>query len=110
MCKHEFVLSGNLQKEKGVATRDIAKRLLDFNIHPPTMYFPLIVDEAIMIEPTETETVETLNEFIDIMIQIAGEAENKPEVVKNAPHNRVVNRLDETKAAREPKLRWKSKK
>ncbi|MGM0472426.1 MAG: aminomethyl-transferring glycine dehydrogenase subunit GcvPB, partial [Bacillota bacterium] len=110
-CKHEFVLSGNYQKEENhVATLDIAKRLLDFEVHPPTVYFPLIVEEALMIEPTETETVETLDKFVDTMIQIAEEAKEDPETVQNAPHNTVVGRLDETTAARKPKLKWTSEK
>ncbi|MCK8817735.1 aminomethyl-transferring glycine dehydrogenase subunit GcvPB [Natroniella sulfidigena] len=110
ICKHEFVLSGKKQKKNGVKTLDIAKRLLDFGVHPPTIYFPLIVDEALMIEPTETETVETLDQFIETMIQIAREAEEEPEKVQQAPHNTVVGRLDEATAARKPKLRWKSEK
>ena len=99
-CKHEFVLSGRRQKKLGVRTLDIAKRLLDFGYHPPTIYFPLIVEECIMIEPTETESKETLDSFIDIMIKIAKEAEENPEVVQEAPHTTVVGRLDETTAAR----------
>ncbi len=106
VCMHEFVLSGVKQKEKGVSTLDIAKRLLDFGYHPPTVYFPLIVKEALMIEPTETESKETLDEFIDAMIQIAREAETEPEKVKGAPHTTVVGRLDEVRAARMPVLRW----
>lgn len=106
ICKHEFVLSGKRQKAKGVKTLDIAKRILDFGFHPPTIYFPLNVEEAIMIEPTETENIETLNAFIDTMIQIAKEVEENPEIVKEAPHNTVVNRLDETTAARNPILRY----
>jgi glycine dehydrogenase subunit 2 len=105
-CKHEFVLSGKRQKKLGVRTLDIAKRLLDFGYHPPTIYFPLNVEEAIMIEPTETESKETLDEFIDIMIQIAKEAEETPEIVQEAPHHTVVKRLDETTAARKPILRF----
>jgi glycine dehydrogenase subunit 2 len=105
-CKHEFVLSGRRQKKLGVRTLDIAKRLLDFGYHPPTIYFPLIVEECIMIEPTETESKETLDSFIDIMIQIAKEAEENPEAVQEAPHTTVVGRLDETKAARQPVLRY----
>ncbi|MEQ6375932.1 aminomethyl-transferring glycine dehydrogenase subunit GcvPB [Bacillaceae bacterium S4-13-56] len=105
-CKHEFVLSGKKQKKLGVRTLDIAKRLLDFNYHPPTIYFPLIVEEAMMIEPTETEAKETLDEFIDVMLQIAEEAENNPEIVQDAPHTTVVSRLDETTAARKPVLRY----
>jgi glycine dehydrogenase subunit 2 len=105
-CKHEFVLSGRRQKKLGVRTLDIAKRLLDFGYHPPTIYFPLIVEECIMIEPTETESKETLDSFIDIMIKIAKEAEENPEVVQEAPHTTVVGRLDETTAARKPILRY----
>ncbi|WP_062198556.1 aminomethyl-transferring glycine dehydrogenase subunit GcvPB [Massilibacterium senegalense] len=105
-CKHEFVLSGKRQKKLGVRTLDIAKRLLDFGYHPPTIYFPLNVEEALMIEPTETEAKETLDEFIDVMIQIAEEAEENPEIVQEAPHSTVVSRLDETLAARKPVLRY----
>ncbi len=105
-CMHEFVLSGKKQKEKGVRTLDIAKRLLDFGFHPPTIYFPLIVEEALMIEPTETESRETLDDFADTMIKIAQEVEQNPEVVKTAPHNLPISRLDEVKAARELNLKW----
>lgn len=105
-CKHEFVLSGKRQKKLGVRTLDIAKRLLDFGYHPPTIYFPLNVEECIMIEPTETESKETLDRFIDAMIQIAKEAEENPEIVQEAPHTTVIGRLDETKAARKPVLRY----
>lgn len=105
-CKHEFVLSGSRQKKLGVRTLDMAKRLLDFGIHPPTIYFPLIVDECMMIEPTETESKETLDHFVDVMIQIAKEAEENPEVIQEAPHHTVVKRLDEVTAARKPVLRW----
>ncbi|CAH2715258.1 putative glycine dehydrogenase (decarboxylating) subunit 2 [Neobacillus rhizosphaerae] len=105
-CKHEFVLSGKRQKKLGVRTLDIAKRLLDFGYHPPTIYFPLNVEECIMIEPTETESKETLDSFVDIMIQIAKEAEENPEVVQEAPHTTVVGRLDETTAARKPILKY----
>lgn len=106
-CKHEFVLSGRRQKKLGVRTLDIAKRLLDFGYHPPTIYFPLNVEECIMIEPTETESKETLDGFIDTMIQIAKEAEENPEIVQEAPHTTVVGRLDETTAARKPVLRYR---
>jgi len=99
-CMHEFVLSGSRQKKLGVRTSDISKRLLDFGVHAPTNYFPLIVPEALMIEPTETETRETLEEFAAIMKQIAREAETNPEIVTSAPHNTPVRRLDETLAAR----------
>ncbi|MBT2734365.1 aminomethyl-transferring glycine dehydrogenase subunit GcvPB [Neobacillus sp. C211] len=105
-CKHEFVLSGRRQKKLGVRTLDIAKRLLDFGYHPPTIYFPLNVEECIMIEPTETESKETLDSFIDIMIQIAKEVEENPEIVQEAPHTTVVGRMDETKAARKPILKY----
>lgn len=105
-CKHEFVLSGRRQKKLGVRTLDMAKRLLDFGYHPPTIYFPLNVEEGMMIEPTETESKETLDAFIDAMIQIAKEVEENPEIVQNAPHTTVINRLDETKAARQPVLRY----
>lgn len=105
-CKHEFVLSGRRQKKLGVRTLDIAKRLLDFGYHPPTIYFPLNVEECIMIEPTETESKETLDSFIDAMIQIAKEAETNPEIVQEAPHTTIISRLDETLAARKPVLRY----
>lgn len=105
-CKHEFVLSGSKQKKLGVRTLDIAKRLLDYSFHPPTIYFPLNVEEALMIEPTETESKETLDEFIDTMLTIAEEIENTPELVQEAPHHTVVKRMDETLAARKPVLRY----
>jgi glycine dehydrogenase subunit 2 len=105
-CKHEFVLSGKKQKKLGVRTLDIAKRLLDFGYHPPTVYFPLNVEEAMMIEPTETESKETLDGFIETMLTIAEEAENNPEIVQEAPHNTIVKRMDETTAARKPILRY----
>lgn len=108
-CKHEFVLSGSRQKKLGVRTLDIAKRLLDFGYHPPTIYFPLNVEECIMIEPTETESKETLDSFVDAMIQIAKEAEETPEVVQEAPHTTVITRLDEALAARKPVLRYEKK-
>lgn len=102
ICMHECVLSGDKQKVFGVSTLDIAKRLLDFGYHPPTIYFPLIVSESMMIEPTECETKETLDDFIAAMKQIADEAINNPEIVKTAPHTTVVSRLDEALAARKP--------
>ncbi|TAA70673.1 aminomethyl-transferring glycine dehydrogenase subunit GcvPB [Planococcus salinarum] len=105
-CKHEFVLSGRRQKKMGVRTLDMAKRLLDFGYHPPTIYFPINVEEGMMIEPTETESKETLDAFIDAMIQIAREVEENPEIVQDAPHTTVIKRLDETKAARKPVLRY----
>lgn len=107
ICMHEFVLSASRQKALGVAAQDVAKRLLDYGIHAPTVYFPLIVEEALMIEPTETEPKAVLDEFIDIMAAIAKEAEESPEQLKTAPHYTVVGRLDETRAARHPVLRWR---
>ncbi|MFL0248575.1 aminomethyl-transferring glycine dehydrogenase subunit GcvPB [Candidatus Clostridium stratigraminis] len=107
VCKHECVLGGLKIQENGVTTLDVAKRLIDYGYHPPTIYFPLIVDSALMIEPTETESLETLDGFVDAMIAIAKEAKEKPELLKEAPHNTVVRRLDEVKAARTPILRWK---
>lgn len=107
-CQHEFVISAKWQKEKyGVKALDIAKRLLDYGFHPPTIYFPLIVEEALMIEPTETESKETLDAFCEAMIKIAKECETDPELVKSAPHNTPIKRLDEAKAARELNLRWR---
>ena len=105
VCKHEFVLDG-LENSNGVTTLDIAKRLLDYGYHPPTIYFPLIVHEAIMIEPTETESKETLDEFIKAMIAIAKEAESTPDLVKNAPNDIPMKRIDEVKAARDLVLKW----
>ncbi|MFH1826267.1 MAG: aminomethyl-transferring glycine dehydrogenase subunit GcvPB [bacterium] len=106
-CQHEFVISAKWQKEKyGVKALDIAKRLLDYGFHPPTIYFPLIVEEALMIEPTETESKETLDRFCEAMIAIAKECETNPDSVKNAPHTTPVKRIDEAKAARDLKLRW----
>ena len=106
-CMHEFVLSGERQKHDfGVTTLNIAKRLMDFNIHPPTVYFPLIVHEAIMVEPTESETKIKLDEFINAMIKIAKEAELEPEKILSAPHKTPVVRVDETNAARHPDLKF----
>ncbi|MCD6577928.1 aminomethyl-transferring glycine dehydrogenase subunit GcvPB [bacterium] len=107
LTKHEFVLDNKYQEEKGIRTLDIAKRLLDYGYHAPTIYFPLIVHEAIMIEPTESESKKTIDEFIDIMLKIADEAETDPELVKTAPHNLHFKRFDETRAAKQPILRWK---
>jgi glycine dehydrogenase subunit 2 len=106
-CMHECVLTSQNQKPQGIRTLDIAKRLLDYGIHPPTIYFPLIVEEALMIEPTETESKETLDSFIEIMLKIAEEATTNPELIKQAPSTTVVGRLDEATAARKPNLRWK---
>jgi glycine dehydrogenase subunit 2 len=106
LCKHEFVLSGRLPDAPQVRTIDIAKRLIDYGFHPPTIYFPLIVPEALMIEPTETESKETLDAFIEALLQIAREAKENPELLHQAPHISPVRRLDEVRAARQPKLRW----
>jgi glycine dehydrogenase subunit 2 len=106
LCMHEFVLSGKGAKEKlGIKTLDIAKRLLDHKVHPPTVYFPLLVDEALMVEPTETETKETLDDFAEIVRGILEEAKDDPEVAKNAPYSTPVRRLDEGQAARKPVVR-----
>jgi len=103
---HEFVLSGSRQKEQGVTTADMAKRLLDFGFHAPTIYFPLIVREAMMIEPTETESKRTLDQFAECLIQIANEIDNNPDLVKNAPHTTPVSRLDEARAVKQPDIRF----
>ena len=105
-CMHEVVFSGSRQKAHGVKTLDIAKRLIDHGFHPPTIYFPLIVDEALMIEPTESETKETLDAFCEAMLAIAREAEESPEAVRAAPTTAPLRRLDEATAARKPVLRW----
>ncbi len=105
-CMHECVFSANWQKEHGIHATDVAKRLIDFNIHPPTIYFPLIVPEALMIEPTETETKETLDNFIAVMHQIAEEAKTNPDILLEAPHFTPVGRLDQALAARKPDLCW----
>lgn len=106
ICMHEFVLAGFKEKTADIATLDIAKRLIDLGYHPPTIYFPLIVDQALMIEPTETESKETLDDFAEALIQIAEEAKTKPELLKAAPVTAAVGRLDEVGAARKPKLKW----
>ena len=105
---HEVVLSAkSLKRDYGISALDICKRLIDYGIHPPTMYFPLIVEEALMIEPTETESKETLDNFIDVMKKIASEAKEFPDLLHNAPHDTPNSRLDEARAARQPFLRWK---
>ena len=106
-CMHEFVLEGRLAQAPGVRALDISKRLMDYGFHPPTNYFPLIVHEALMIEPTETESKETLDAFVDAMLKIAEEAVTEPETLHEAPHVTPIGRLDEVRAAREPRLRWK---
>ena len=107
-CMHEFVISADNQKEEfGVTALNIAKRLMDYDIHPPTIYFPLIVHEAMMIEPTESETKHVLDNFIDVMIKIAQEAKENSEMVKSAPETTIVKKIDETLAARKPDLSFK---
>jgi glycine dehydrogenase subunit 2 len=107
LCMHEFVLSARvLKREHGVSATDVAKRLMDYGFHPPTVYFPLIVPEALMIEPTESEAKETLDAFCDAMLAIAREAAERPEVIHEAPHDRPVRRLDEVRAARNPVVRF----
>jgi glycine dehydrogenase subunit 2 len=108
LCKHEFVLSARPMKETcGVTALDVAKRLLDFGVHPPTVYFPLVVPEALMIEPTETESKETLDAFVEVMARIAEEARENPQVLRQAPTATPVGRIDEVLAARNPVLRWR---
>ena len=107
VCKHEFVFDGLLDQSTGVTTLDIAKRLLDYGFHAPTIYFPLLFHQSIMIEPTETESKETLDGFIEIMRHIAAEAASDPDSLKTAPHTTPVRRLDETTAARQPVLRYR---
>jgi glycine dehydrogenase subunit 2 len=105
-CQHEFVLSGaGAKKELGLKTLDVAKRLLDFGVHPPTVYFPLLVEEALMVEPTETETKETLDLFADAVEALLAEAEQDPEIARNAPYTTPVRRLDEVKANKRPVVR-----
>jgi len=107
LCMHEFVLSAReLKREHGATALDVAKRLMDYGFHPPTVYFPLIVPEALMIEPTETETKETLDAFCDAMLAIAREAAESPELLKEAPHHRPVRRLDEVRAAKNPVVKY----
>ena len=104
LCMHEVVFSlKNLKSDYGISALDVSKRLIDYNIHPPTMYFPQIVEEALMVEPTETESKETLDNFIDVMRIITSEAKKTPNILHSAPNTR----LDEAKAARVPQLRWR---
>ena len=117
VCKHEFVYDGLVNdgsrkaadgttEREGATTLDVAKRLLDFGFHAPTIYFPLLFHQAIMIEPTETESIETLDAFIDVMKEIALEAAEDPAILKSAPHNAPITRPDETTAARQPILKY----
>jgi glycine dehydrogenase subunit 2 len=107
LCMHEFVLSArSLKKEHGISALDVAKRLMDYGFHPPTIYFPLVVSEALMIEPTETEAKETLDDFADAMLAIADEAASDPETIRSAPHGRPVKRLDEVRAAKQAIVKY----
>jgi glycine cleavage system P protein (glycine dehydrogenase) subunit 2 len=106
-CMHEFVLSARrLKREHGISALDVAKRLMDYGFHPPTIYFPLVVPEALMIEPTETETKETLDEFVEAMLAIVREAADEPDVIREAPHDRPVRRLDEVLAAKRAVVKY----
>jgi glycine dehydrogenase subunit 2 len=106
LCMHEFVLSGApMKRELGIRTLDLAKRMLDHGVHPPTVYFPLLVDEALLVEPTETETRETLDRFAELVAEILREAADDPEIARGAPYSTPVRRLDEAGAARRPVLR-----
>lgn len=106
LCKHEFVLSGNFGLTHGINTIDIAKRLIDYGFHPPTIYFPLIIDQAIMIEPTETESLENMDKFVDAMIEIRKEIETDPDILHKAPVTTHISRIDEVAAARNPILTY----
>ncbi len=106
ICKHEFVFDGLIDKSEHVTTLDVAKRLLDYDVHPPTVYFPLTFKESLMIEPTETESKATIDDFIKVMRTVAEEARVNPELVKGAPYNTVVKRLDEATAARKPIVKY----
>jgi glycine dehydrogenase subunit 2 len=107
LCMHEFVLSARrLKREHGITALDVAKRLMDYDFHPPTIYFPLIVPEALMIEPTETEAKETLDAFVQAMLEIVRDAAERPDELKEAPHHRPVRRVDEVKAAKRAVVRY----
>jgi glycine dehydrogenase subunit 2 len=107
LCKHEFVFDGLKDKSTGVTTMDVAKRLLDYGYHAPTIYFPLLFHESLMIEPTENESKETLDAFISVMRRIAEEAKTNPEMVKSAPHNTPIGRVDDVLAAKHPIVTWR---
>jgi len=106
-CMHEFVLSLKYAKNKGIHASDLGNRLLDFGIHAPTVHFPLVVEDAVMIEPTESESKETLDNFVEVLKKIADEIENNPDIVKTAPHTMPVRRPDEVLAARKPVLSYR---
>lgn len=105
-CMHEFVLSGNYGLTHGINTLDIAKRLIDFGFHPPTIYFPLIIDQAMMIEPTETESIESMDKFIDAMIEIRKEIDQRSDLLHTAPNSTYISRIDEVAAARNPIIKY----
>ena len=107
LCKHEFVFDGLRDKSTGVTTMDVAKRLLDYGYHAPTIYFPLLFHEALMIEPTENESRDTIDGFIAVMHKIAEEARTCPDTVKDAPHNTPIGRVDDVQAARHPVVKFK---
>ena len=107
LCKHEFVFDGLKDKSTGVTTMDVAKRLLDYGYHAPTIYFPLLFHESLMIEPTENESLDTINGFIAVMRRIAVEAKNNPEMVKSAPHDTPIGRVDDVLAAKHPIVTYK---
>ena len=108
LCKHEFVFDGLKDKSTEVTTMDVAKRLLDYGYHAPTIYFPLLFHQSLMIEPTENESKETLDDFIQVMRTIAHEAATTPEVVKGAPHHTPIKRVDDVEAAKHPILTYKA--
>ena len=105
-CMHEVIFSDKNQKEYHITTMDMAKRLIDYGFHPPTVYFPLVVDGAIMFEPTESESKEDLDQYIDAFKAVAREAKENPDLLHEAPTSTIIRRLDETAAARKPKLCW----
>ncbi len=109
LCKHEFIINSKKQAEHGISTMDIAKRLIDYGYHPPTVYFPMIVSEAMMIEPTETESQDRLDTFVQTMQTIARESAEDPDLVRHAPHNAVIKRVDEVTAARKPVVKWEAR-
>ena len=102
LCKHEFVFNGLADKSTGITTMDVAKRLLDYGYHAPTIYFPLLFHESLMIEPTENESKETIDGFIKVLRKIAEEAKTEPELLKSAPHNTPIGRVDDVLAAKHP--------
>ena len=110
ICMHEFVFDGLKEKSTGVTTMDVAKRLLDYGYHAPTIYFPLLFHESLMIEPTENESKDTIDGFIEVMRRIADEAKNDPELVKSAPHQTPIGRVDDVLAAKHPVVTYREMK